>query len=116
MARAAIRPTKRSVSGESNLAGFSEPTPLPSEPSETSDASDDARYAHHVVELSSETTTPCRQLARRLQVTLNTLVQGAWAVLLNRQSGSADVVFGAAFAGRPTDLPGAESIVGPLGE
>jgi hypothetical protein len=41
-------------------------------------------------------------------------VQGAWALLLRRQSGNADVVFGAAFAGRPTDLRSAESIAGPF--
>ena len=41
-------------------------------------------------------------------------MQGGWAMLLERQSGKADIVFGAAFAGRPTTLRGAESIVGPL--
>jgi non-ribosomal peptide synthetase component F len=41
-------------------------------------------------------------------------VQGAWALLLSRQSKSADVVFGSVFSGRPTDLDGAESIVGPF--
>ncbi len=47
-------------------------------------------------------------------MTLNTLVQGAWALLFNRQSGETDVVSGAAFSGRPTDLPGVELIVGPF--
>jgi len=47
-------------------------------------------------------------------VTLNTLAQGAWALLLNRQSGAADLVFGAAFAGRPVELRGADTIVGPF--
>jgi non-ribosomal peptide synthetase component F len=41
-------------------------------------------------------------------------VQGAWALLLNRQSGREEVLFGSAFAGRPTDLRGVESIVGPF--
>ena len=68
----------------------------------------------HSVPLSAETTNALQVAARGLHLTLNTLIQGAWAMLLHRQSGSADVMFGAAFAGRPTDLRGAESIVGPF--
>ena len=41
-------------------------------------------------------------------------MQGAWAILLDRQTGISDTVFGAAFAGRPSDLNGVESIVGPF--
>ncbi|MEW2394391.1 amino acid adenylation domain-containing protein, partial [Streptomyces venezuelae] len=51
-------------------------------------------------------------LARDRGLTVNTLVQGAWALLLARLAGRDDVVFGATVAGRPTDLPGAESAVG----
>ena len=40
-------------------------------------------------------------LARQHQLTLNTLVQGAWALLLNRYSGEDDVVFGVTVSGRP---------------
>ncbi|MFE9096519.1 amino acid adenylation domain-containing protein [Streptomyces sp. NPDC007264] len=47
-----------------------------------------------------------------LGVTLNTLVQGAWAVLLGGLTGRDDVVFGAAVSGRPADLPGVESMAG----
>ncbi|MFD7054920.1 amino acid adenylation domain-containing protein [Streptomyces mirabilis] len=56
-----------------------------------------------------------RELPRRaaeVGVTLNTLVQGAWAVVLNRLSGRQDVVLDAVVAGRPVALPGAESVVG----
>ncbi|MCR8579272.1 non-ribosomal peptide synthetase [Streptomyces sp. Isolate_219] len=50
--------------------------------------------------------------AAELGVTLNTLVQGAWAVVLHRLTGRQDVVLAAVVAGRPTALPGAESVVG----
>lgn len=56
-----------------------------------------------------------RELPRRaaeVGVTVNTLVQGAWAVVLNRLSGRQDVVLAAVVAGRPAALPAAESIVG----
>ncbi|KDN87621.1 hypothetical protein KCH_06340 [Kitasatospora cheerisanensis KCTC 2395] len=50
--------------------------------------------------------------ARRHGLTLNTLVQGAWAILLGRLTGRTDVVFGATVSGRPGDLPGVEAAVG----
>lgn len=53
-----------------------------------------------------------RALARRHRVTLSTTVQGAWAVLLSRYSGSDDVVFGITVSGRPPQLPGIESTIG----
>jgi amino acid adenylation domain-containing protein len=53
-----------------------------------------------------------RRVASQHQLTLNILAQGAWALLLSRQSGERDVVFGATVAGRPTDLPGAGRILG----
>ncbi|PLZ79722.1 hypothetical protein CBP16_15920, partial [Fischerella thermalis WC217] len=39
-------------------------------------------------------------------------MQGAWALLLNRYSGEADVLFGVTVSGRPAALPKAESMVG----
>nr|AGS49832.1 long-chain-fatty-acid--CoA ligase [uncultured bacterium esnapd16.2] len=45
-------------------------------------------------------------------VTMNTLFQGVWALLLGRLTGRDDVVFGAAVAGRPPEIPGVESVVG----
>jgi non-ribosomal peptide synthetase component F len=44
--------------------------------------------------------------------TLNTLAQGAWALLLARYSRRADVVFGVAVSGRPASLEGAETMIG----
>ncbi|MET7324685.1 amino acid adenylation domain-containing protein [Streptomyces sp. NPDC005549] len=61
------------------------------------------------------TPAEARLLGRRaveLGVTVNTLVQGAWAVLLGALTGREDVVFGATVSGRPGALPGVESMVG----
>jgi acyl carrier protein len=93
------------------LAGFRKPTALISElPVNT----EGERYKEQAIQLSAAATSALQTAARRLQVTLNTLVQGVWSLLLSRQSGETDVVAGAAFSGRPTDLAGAESIVGPF--
>ncbi len=53
-----------------------------------------------------------RALARTNQVTLSTVINGAWALLLSRYSGQRDVVFGVAVSGRPPELPGIESMIG----
>src|SRR6185295_11850462 len=53
-----------------------------------------------------------RAAARSQQVTLNTLVQGGWALLLARASGISDVAFGISVASRPPEIPGVETIVG----
>ena len=58
------------------------------------------------------TTAALRSLARLQQLTLNTLVQGAWGLLLSRYSGEEDVIFGTVVSGRPPDLAGVESMVG----
>jgi len=93
------------------LAGFRKSIALISEP--IVDTAGERRQ-EQVIQLSAEATNALQTAARRLQVTLNTLVQGVWSLLLSRQSGETDVVAGAAFSGRPTDLTGAESIVGPF--
>ncbi|TSD82791.1 amino acid adenylation domain-containing protein, partial [Mycobacterium sp. KBS0706] len=49
---------------------------------------------------------------RRQRITLNTLVQGAWALLLSRYTGQPSVAFGATVAGRPAELADAETLLG----
>ncbi|MBG6094018.1 amino acid adenylation domain-containing protein, partial [Actinomadura viridis] len=51
-------------------------------------------------------------LARGHRLTLNTVIQGAWGLVLATQVGRDDVVFGATVAGRPADLPGVERMLG----
>ncbi|MEU8389536.1 condensation domain-containing protein, partial [Micromonospora sp. NPDC048843] len=45
-------------------------------------------------------------------VTLNTVVQAAWALTLAKTTGQSDVTFGVTVSGRPAELPGVESMVG----
>jgi amino acid adenylation domain-containing protein len=63
-------------------------------------------------ELSEATTAELLKLAQEYELTPNTFIQGAWALLLSRYSGDRDVLFGVTVAGRPTDLAGVESIIG----
>ncbi|MFE4582693.1 amino acid adenylation domain-containing protein, partial [Streptomyces chartreusis] len=62
--------------------------------------------------LSEELTRALTSVAREHGLTLNTLAQGAWALVLSRLARRTDVVFGISVAGRPPELPGVESMVG----
>ncbi|MEV7601284.1 amino acid adenylation domain-containing protein [Kitasatospora sp. NPDC089797] len=64
--------------------------------------------------LTPAATEALGRTARRYGVTLNTLVQAAWGVLLARLTGREDVLFGTTVSGRPHDLPGVERMVGLL--
>jgi surfactin family lipopeptide synthetase C len=65
-----------------------------------------------LLKLSASTTEQLQLLAKENQLTLNTIVQGAWALLLNRYSSETDLVYGVTVSGRPPHLVGAESMVG----
>ena len=94
------------------LSGYKGPSPLAIDTAQGTTSDPSEQYASHRVRLSRETTAALQSLGRTHQLTLNTLVQGAWAVLLSRYLGESDVVFGAAVSGRPTTLKSVESMVG----
>jgi amino acid adenylation domain-containing protein len=93
------------------LRNFSAPTPLPF-----------SGHSHNrqIVRQREEIEFPLsagmtRQMKSRMEaqgLTLNTLIQGAWALLLSRYSGERDIVFGAARACRKSSIPEAEDMVG----
>ncbi|MFI5882879.1 condensation domain-containing protein, partial [Streptomyces sp. NPDC051554] len=90
------------------LAGADEPTLVaPADPARAP-----LRPEALVAECSAELTRALETLAREHGVTMATVVQGAWALVLARLAGREDVVFGTTVAGRPTDLPGADSLIG----
>lgn len=69
--------------------------------------------AKESVSLSEEFTAAVSAFARQHSITISTLVQGAWALLLGRYSGRSDVVFGLTRAGRHS-VPRANEIIGVL--
>ncbi|BAZ03055.1 amino acid adenylation domain-containing protein (plasmid) [Tolypothrix tenuis PCC 7101] len=64
--------------------------------------------------LSPEVTALLQKLAQNCSVTLNTVIQGAWAILINRYSRNQDIVYGITVAGRPPELLGVEGMIGPF--
>lgn len=96
------------------LAGFAVPTPL------TVDLG--RRTGHHRIktdgeirrQLPAELHAQLKQFSRQHGLTLGTLLQAAWGLLLSRYSGEPDVVFGTMMSGRVPQLPGVDQIAGVL--
>ncbi|WP_082970290.1 non-ribosomal peptide synthetase, partial [Mycobacterium sp. E2989] len=91
------------------LAGFDSPTLVSS-----FNRAGPGRRGEATYRFSEQTTRALTELARSHHTTINTVLQAGWAQLLMWLTGQRDVAFGAAVSGRPTELPGAESIVGLL--
>ncbi|MES4905780.1 MULTISPECIES: amino acid adenylation domain-containing protein [unclassified Streptomyces] len=66
------------------------------------------------VTLPEDATEALTATARKCGLTLNTVVQGVWSLLLSLLTGRDDVVFGQTVHGRPPRLPGADAMVGLL--
>jgi amino acid adenylation domain-containing protein len=104
------------------LAGFRSPTPLgvdrpaasPSRNGHKGAEASASPFAEREAELDAAVTSRLAAVARGERLTLGTVIQGAWSLLLSRYSGRADVVSGVTVSGRPADLDGVESIVGVL--
>jgi amino acid adenylation domain-containing protein/non-ribosomal peptide synthase protein (TIGR01720 family) len=93
------------------LAGFEQPTSLPFDHQPLRDGAH-SRVADVQKQLSAEQTAQLQATAQQLQLTVNTLVQAAWALVLHRYSGACDVLFGVTVAGRPVDVPEMQRTVG----
>ncbi|WP_433234970.1 amino acid adenylation domain-containing protein [Actinomadura nitritigenes] len=90
----------------SQLAGFTAPTPLATDPP----GSGGHMTLHR--ELTTEATQRLTDLARSHRLTPNTLIRGAFALLISRHTGSDDICYGATVSGRPDTLPGVEHMLG----
>ncbi|OMF39086.1 non-ribosomal peptide synthetase, partial [Paenibacillus peoriae] len=62
--------------------------------------------------LGREVTERINKLVKQKQVTVNTLLQAAWGVVLQRYNNSRDVVFGSVVSGRSADIPGIDKMIG----
>ncbi|MDC0689465.1 amino acid adenylation domain-containing protein [Mitsuaria sp. RG] len=90
-------------------AGLNEPTRLAQ--AFRSEAHGQGQGEYPVL-LDPQRTQRLGEFAREQRVTLNTLVQAAWLLLLQRYTGQSSVTFGATVAGRPAELPGVEEQLG----
>jgi len=90
------------------LAGFTEPTPLPY------DRTPPANHRTTRTRTMVVTLPDLREFARHSRLTVNTVIQAGWALVLARHADVTDVVYGVTVSTRPPELPGVETITGPL--
>ncbi|PAU75282.1 non-ribosomal peptide synthetase [Halomonas salipaludis] len=93
------------------LEGFDEVTPIPYLKQHGSNESV-ATVADVFSSLSHDESAKLQSVARQHQLTVNTIVQGAWALLLGRLSLVDDILFGVTVAGRPLELEGIQETMG----
>ncbi|MGW2778922.1 amino acid adenylation domain-containing protein [Streptomyces olivaceoviridis] len=89
------------------LAGVTEPTAL-----HVDRDTGDTGVGEFEVCASAELFARARDYAKSQRITMNTLVQGLWSILLSRYSRQDEVLFGSTISGRSIDLPGVESMMG----
>ena len=94
------------------LKDFSRPTQIQLRGSASASRDEDPLHRQKHMELSESLTTDLRSIARQNRVTINTILQGAWAILLHHYSGDSDIVFGTTISGRPASIDGIENMVG----
>ncbi len=93
------------------LAGLTAPTPLP--PGDVvAGAAPSPRFGERRREIGGPLLASLQELVRGHGLTLSTVLQGAWALLLARTSGEDDVLFGATVSGRSAPVPGIDRMVG----
>ncbi|WP_155617211.1 non-ribosomal peptide synthetase, partial [Paenibacillus polymyxa] len=92
------------------LAGYEGQTVLPGQ----KEPAPNGRFTadHVTAELGKDLSERMDQVAKQRLVTVNTLLQAAWGVMLQKYNGTNDAVFGSVVAGRPAEIPGIESMIG----
>lgn len=95
-----------------NLKGITRPATVGKQDDHLKKGARIGKHLQQHVTFSETITAELQSLARSQKLTLNTVLQGLWALILSHYSGQSDVVFGAVVSGRPATLRGVESIVG----
>jgi amino acid adenylation domain-containing protein len=96
---------------EEYLKTYEEPAIIPG-PAISHSGSRDYKLEEIVFYIDKDKVTGLNTMAGQYQVTLNTLVQSLWGIILGKYNRKEDVVFGATVSGRPTEVEGVESMVG----
>lgn len=92
------------------LKGFEKPTLVANQ--KQSQKSSENKFPTKSLKLSEEESQKLRDFSQKNQITLNTLIQGIWAILLSHYVEQDDITFGTIVSGRSIDLPNAEFMAG----
>jgi amino acid adenylation domain-containing protein len=105
----AVDPAEEAAWWRARLAGVGAPTPLPAADPAAPLVAGTAERA-----LAPAVASALQAFAREHRLTVASIAQGAWALLLARHGGVDDVVFGVTSSGRSAGVPGVEAVVGPF--
>jgi amino acid adenylation domain-containing protein len=107
---------KARIFWRNELAGFTTPNKLVFRSSRNPENASDRRYGYARVEqrLPQDLVESLHFLCNKQRWTVNTVLQGAWGILLSRYSHDSDILFGSAVSGRQIELSGISSMVGLL--
>ncbi|MBE0343072.1 non-ribosomal peptide synthetase, partial [Paenibacillus sp. 28ISP30-2] len=103
------------------LAGFEQQTLVPGANAQsigtvtaetTEDQSSDYVSEKISFVMGKERSEALNRIAKQQQVTINTLMQSVWGVILQKYNNNQDIVFGSVVSGRPAEIPGVESMIG----
>ena len=101
---------KAEIFWRAQLQGLTHATPLPA--ACTTSPISPQPYHQQNRSLAPGLYASLQTFARQHRLTLNTLIQGAWALLLSHYSQQTEVTYGSVVSGRPTTLSGVETMVG----
>ena len=73
---------------------------------------EESAYKTKSFSLSTELTAALQQCGQQQRVTMSTIVQGAWALLLSKYIGKEDITFGTTVSGRSAELPNIDQMAG----
>ncbi len=96
------------------LGDFNEPEPLPIDRAPGMLPGADEQFGELAIDVPEELSNRLQTAARKHRLTMSTIAQGAWAILLSRYCRSNDVLFGITVSGRPYDFAEVDSLVGVL--
>lgn len=87
------------------------PLPIPS-PAVQNGLASEERFSSRAIDVSGGLRRQLQLACETRGVTMNALIQAAWAIVLGHLTGSHDVIFGVTRSGRSTGPEGIESMVG----
>jgi len=94
------------------LEGFDEPALLPFVRLGKERNKGLGEYKSVSIQLSVPVSEQLNAYAQEYRITVNTVMQGIWALLLHRYTGREDIVYGVTVSGRPEEMAGVERRVG----
>ncbi|MEM9820490.1 MAG: amino acid adenylation domain-containing protein, partial [Bacteroidota bacterium] len=94
------------------LADFESPSLLPFVAPQSNRNQASQHFGLDQLALDTHTTNDIKQFAQKHHLTVNTIMQGVWGILLSRYSNQSDCLYGVTVAGRPAHLEGVDQRVG----